>query len=220
VALLVFPLHRRTLSWLQRNGTFAGLIVAIGVVVVGLLSAIRVGSDSSWGVGALVLVGAVLVAAGVLMLAGRLSRFDERSGLLAILPDRIELVDRALGEDGVVIRREDILDVVPPAVRDQEPYAALRSTASIGATIDIGRERPNLEILLRTPLVLPIPTAGSRHSVGTLRMQTPGAAAVLAWNRNEVLEVPGRKWYESLAMRDVHLRRWSPGHVPDKGSPF
>lgn len=216
----MFPLHRRTLSWLQRNGTFAGLIVAIIIVVVGLLSAIRAGRDSSWGVGVLVLVVAVLIAAGVLVLAARLSRLDARSGLIAIFPDHLELVDRSLGDEGLVIRREDILDVVPPAVRDQESYAALRSTAAIGTTLDVGNERPNLEILLRAPAELPIPTPGSRRPVGTLRMQTPGAAAVLAWNRNEVLEVPGRKWYESLASRDVNRRTWTAGHVPDRGGQF
>lgn len=218
--MLVFPLHRRTLSWLQRNGTFAGLVVAIAVVVIGVLSAVRVWRDSSLVAAALVLVVTLLAAAAVLALAGRLSRLDERTGLIAIFPDHLELVDRTLGEEGVVIRRRDILDVVPPAVRDQETYAALRSTAAIGTTFDVGSERPNLEILLRVPVELPIPTPGSRRPVGTLRMLTPGAAAVLAWNRNEVLEVPGRKWYESLAQRDVHLRAWTPGHVTDQGSQF
>lgn len=212
-----YPLHRRTMSWMQTNGHAAGIVVGVGVLLIGGMSALGSARDSSTSSGVVVGVVSVVLAVVVYAVGRRLSAITSRKGMLAIQPDRLEISDGATLHETLLLLRHRILLINQPGVADSGPSRAIRDAAR-RCELAIGSESPNVEIWLAEPIRVPL-TAGRTAEVRVVRMQTPGALALLTWFRSQPMERPERSLIEDIIDVDIDPMKYLPPSL-DKGNQF
>lgn len=195
---IVYPLHRRRLSFAHRYGQTVGYVVGAVLCFLGLMflgSVVRERSTSA------VVIGTAAVVLGVVTaLAGRaVGAVRSSSGMITVQPDRLEIADDRAFDRPILLRRDRIMSVCSPGMVDDQPPMRVH----IRATHDVmrlGEQQPNLEIWLATPIERPGPPAprGRAHRpVAVIELLTPGAGTVIRWFREGLHELAPPKWYEN-----------------------
>ena len=217
MATYSYPLHRRTMSWAQRNGHAAGIVGAATIVLIGVMSALGSARDSSSSSGVVVGIVSVVLAMVVYSVGRRLSALTSRKGMVVIQPDRLEISDDATLHVTLLLPRRRILDIAQPGVAESGPSQAIRA-AAVRQELVIGPESPNVEIWLAEPIRVPL-TAGRSAEVRVVRMQTPGALALLTWFRSQPMERHERSLIEDIVGTDIDPLSHLPPSL-DKGNQF
>ncbi len=207
----VFPLHRRKLTWLQRNGHAAGIIAGACVFVIGLMSAVGQTRGGTFVAGLAIAAVSAMVALLLYTLGRFLSGMRARDGMVVLQSDRLEITDAVSFEGTVLLLRHRILDIGQPGVEGDGPNGVNRIELA-QRTFMIGPEWPNVDIWLAEPVQVVQPFPARPISVTRITMQTPGAAALLAWQRAELMEESRERqpWYEWIldAMGDWLRNPW------------
>lgn len=217
MATYSYPLHRRTMSWMQRNGHAAGVVGGVGVLLVGAMVAVGTARDSSSAAGVVAAAVGVVGAVAVYFLGRRLSAFTAAKGMLVIQPDRLEISDGATLHETLLLLRHKILHVNQPGVADTGPVQAIRDAAR-RSELAIGPESPNVEIWLAEPVRVSL-VAGRSAEVRVVRMQTPGALALLTWFRSQPMAHKERSLIEDIVGADIDPMSNLPPSL-DKGNQF
>ena len=195
-----FPLHRRKVAIRHAYGLPAGIIAAASVLVVGAMASVWVARHESFGRSVVVAV-ATLVVAVVLYAVGRLvSALRAGAGLVVLQPDRLEISDEATFQHTLILPRSSILDISQPGVEGTGPSGLQRVDLGQQSLI-IGPEWPNIEIWLTESVTVRPPFPGAPVQVSRLTMLTPGAGALLAWFRSELIDEPNGSWYRRIESR-------------------
>lgn len=181
-------------------GLPAGIIAAASVLVVGAMTAAWVARHETLG-RSLVIAAVTVVVAAMLYVAGRLaSALRAGAGLVVLQPDRLEISDAGSFQHTLILPRSSILDISQPGVEGTGP-AGLQRVDLGQQSLLIGPEWPNIEIWLTDPVTVRPPFPGQPVQVTRLTMLTPGAAALLAWFRSELLDEPNGSWYRRIESR-------------------
>jgi hypothetical protein len=195
-----YPLHRTKLSPWQAYGLPAGIVAAASVLAVGAMASVWVARHESFGRSVVVAVVTIVVAV-VLYAVGRLvSALRAGVGLVVLQPDRLEISDAASFEDTLILPRASILDITQPGVEGTGP-AGLQRVGLGERSLLIGPEWPNIEIWLISPVTVLPPSAEVPIQATRLTLLTPGAAALLAWFRSELIDEPNGSWYRRIESR-------------------
>ncbi len=217
MATYSYPLHRRTMSWMQARGHAAGIVGAVAVLLVGGMSALGSARDSSTSSGVVIGVVSVVLAVVVYTVGRRLGAITSAKGMLVIQPDRLEISDGATLHETLLLLRHKILHVNQPGVADTGPVQAIRDAAR-RSELAIGPESPNVEIWLAEPVRVSL-VAGRSAEVRVVRMQTPGALALLTWFRSQPMAHKERSLIEDIVGADIDPMSYLPSSL-DKGNQF
>lgn len=203
---------------MQAHGQTAGVIGAIAVLLIGSLVALGNARDSSTSSAIAALIVSVVVAAAVFVIGRTLGSFTADKGMLAIHSDRVEISDAATLHGSLLIPRRRILLICQPGVADTGPSQAIRLAAERSG-LQVGAGQPNVEIWLAAPLRAPL--AGGRSiEVRVVRMQTPGALALLTWFRSQPMEPNDRGRWEDVFAIDAEPPMYRELMGKDEGNPF
>ena len=119
---------------------------------------------------------------------------------MVLQPDRLEISDAASFEDTLLLPRASILDITQPGVEGTGP-AGLQRVGLGERSLLIGPEWPNIEIWLIDPATVRLPFPAAPVQVTRLTLLTPGAWALLAWFRSELIDEPNGSWYRRIESR-------------------
>lgn len=178
-----FPLHRTALTFGQRWGDPVRWVAAAVIDVIGVLFLLGAASPGgSIATGVAVWAACTVVAVGVLLLGGRLSRLRSADGMVVIHEHHIEILDDQLLRRPLTVSRPVVVRIVSPGIREPGPTSLWRETATVQRLIR-GDGRPNVEIWL----------TGER----VVQLQTPAASTLLGWLDPAALRFGvGEHWLE------------------------
>ncbi len=214
----VYPLHRRKTPWLMANGQTAGIVGAIAVAVVGSMVAVGNAKSSSPTSAVVAAAVAAVVAVGILFLGRRLGRFTAARGMVTIQSDRLEIYDDGTLHAPLFVHRGRILLVDAPGVADTGPSRAIRMDAE-RFELEIGPERPNIEIWLSKPVRASL-AGGASKDVKVIRMQTSGASALHSWFMARPLENKEPTLIEDIVGIEIDPQSAAERMGKDLGNPF
>jgi hypothetical protein len=206
---LAYPLHQRSLTFVQRQGR---AVCLVGGLCVGLLGVLFLAGGRRDDAGSPVGVGVVLmVVAATLLIGSRfVGRFTARAGMVTVQPDRLEIADdRRLGPPLLLLRHR-IVAVCAPG-QDEAPPGLRRQIGEQADVLVLGDRRPNVEIWLVDPLPRPMPVAPPgwpRRQVIAVQMLTPGASTMIEWFHRGLSETPPTPWFDVSG--DLGLRSKAP----------
>lgn len=194
---LAYPLHQRSLTFVQQQGRTVCVVVGS---CVGLLGVLFVAGGRREEAGSQVPIGIVLfVAAAALLIGSRFAgRFTARAGMVTVQPDRLEIADdRRLGPPLLLLRHR-IVAVCAPA-QHEAPPGLRRQIGDQADVLVLGDQRPNVEIWLVDPLPRPMPVAPPgwpRRPVIAVQLLTPGARTMIEWFHRGLSEAPPTPWFD------------------------
>ncbi len=159
------------------------------MLVIGSMAAVWLARDDSFGSGLIAAAVTVVVATASVVLGRVAGALRADDGLVVLQSDRLEISDAATFRDTLILPRASILDVTQPGVAGTGP-AGLQRVELGQQSLLIGPDWPNIEIWLVHPAQVRSATGDGMVAATRITMLTPGAAALLAWFRSELLEEP------------------------------
>lgn len=167
------------------------------MLVVGSMVAVWLAHAHSFGRGLMASAITLAVASAAVLLGRVAGSLRAEAGLVVLQPDRLEISDAATFRDTLILPRASILDVTQPGVVGTGP-AGLQRVELGQQSLLIGPDWPNIEIWLVHPARVREATGERVVEVTRITMLTPGAAALLAWFRSELLEEPGGSMFRRV----------------------